>query len=365
MSESKPESSPSSLAERPRQSLTPELAQSDFLKACRKEKTSRTPVWLMRQAGRYMKEFREIRSKVGFLELCKNPELCCEVTVHAQQTIDADAAIIFADILLPLDAFGVGLSYVKGEGPQIERPFRNENDLAALPDLHAAEALSYVIEAIRQTRQALKPNIPLLGFAACPFTLASYLIEGGSSRNFENTKTLMYSRPELWSGLMDKIVPFSIDYLNAQIDAGAQALQVFDSWVGCLSPLDYKQYVLPHTKRMISGIAAGTPVIHFGTGTGNLLGLMKEAGGDVIGLDWRVELAETWRSLGDVAVQGNLDPCVLFGERDFIEKSCLNILRAARGRNGHIFNLGHGVLPSTSVDNVKVLIDFVHRFDEN
>lgn len=368
MSDSSPDpanSSARSVAELPRQGLSPELAESTFLKACRKEQTAYTPVWLMRQAGRYMKEFRDLRSKVGFLELCKSPELCCEVTVHAQETIAADAAIIFADILLPLDAMGVGLSYVKGEGPQIERPFRNENDLSAIPDLNAAQSLSYVLDAIRLTRAALKPDIPLLGFAACPFTLASYLIEGGSSRNFENTKTLMYSRPDLWSALMEKLVPFSVDYLNAQIDAGAQALQVFDSWVGCLSPADYEHYVLSHTKRLISGVRAGTPVIHFGTGTGNLLALMKEAGGDVIGLDWRVEISQAWNSLGDVAVQGNLDPCVLFGDKEFIEKSCRQILKTVRGKKGHIFNLGHGVLPSTSVDNVKALIDFVHRFDEN
>lgn len=342
-----------------------ELHDSPFMKASRREKTPYTPIWLMRQAGRYMKEFRDIRAKVSFLELCKNPELCCEVTVFAQECLGVDAAIIFADILLPLDALGVGLDYVKGEGPVIARPFRSEEDLKALPDLNAAESLGYVMKAISLTRSALKNNIPLLGFAACPFTLASYLIEGGSSRNYENAKAMMYSRPELWNALMDKLVPLSIDYLNAQIAAGAQAVQLFDSWVGCLSPADYERYVFAHTKRMIEGINPNTPVIHFGTGNTTLLPLMKSAGGQVIGLDWRVDLAQTWNSLGDVAVQGNMDPCVLFSGRDFIKSELNKLMSSVQGRNGHIFNLGHGVLPGTPVDNVKHLVDLVHGIKEN
>ncbi|MBX9723115.1 MAG: hypothetical protein K2X81_17060, partial [Candidatus Obscuribacterales bacterium] len=228
-----------SLAQAPRPAaLSEELKESAFLKACRKEKTSYTPVWLMRQAGRYMKSFRDIRSKVSFLELCKNPALCCEVTVHAQETIDADAAIIFADILLPLDALGVGLDFVKGEGPQIARPTRSQEDFDALPEIDPKESLDYVLEAIRLTRAALKPNIPLIGFAAAPFTLASYLIEGGSSRNYDHAKTMMYRRPELWHALMNKLTDLSIRYLTVQAEAGAQALQIFDSWVGCLSAAD-------------------------------------------------------------------------------------------------------------------------------
>lgn len=342
-----------------------ELLNSPFMKACRKEKTPYTPIWLMRQAGRYMKEFRDIRAKVSFLELCKSPELCCEVTVFAQECLGVDAAIIFADILLPLDALGVGLDYVKGEGPVIARPFRSEDDLKALPNLNAAESLSYVMQAISLTRNALKNNIPLLGFAACPFTLASYLIEGGSSRNYEHTKTMMYSRPDLWNALMDKLVPLSIDYLNAQIEAGAQAVQLFDSWIGCLSPADYESYVFAHSKRLIDGVNPDVPLIHFGTGNSTLLPLMKSAGGDVIGLDWRVDFAETWRSLGDVAIQGNMDPCVLFSDRDYIKASVHKLMKSTEGRNGHIFNLGHGILPSTPVDNVKYLVDLVHGIKEN
>ncbi|MBX9686429.1 MAG: uroporphyrinogen decarboxylase [Candidatus Obscuribacterales bacterium] len=352
-----------SLQEAPRQSQL--LAESPFLKACRKEKTAYTPIWLMRQAGRYMKEFREIRSKVGFLELCKNPALAAEVTVHAQETLGVDAAIIFADILLPLDAFNVGLEFVKGEGPQIARPLRTQEDLAAIPELDAADALSYVLEAIKMTRSSLKADIPLIGFAAAPFTLASYLIEGGSSRNYENTKTMFYSRPELWQALMKKLVSFSIDYLNAQVDAGAQALQIFDSWVGCLSPQDYKEFVLPYSKSLIKGLKAGVPVIHFGTGSATLLPLMKEAGADVLGLDWRVDFASSRESLQDIAVQGNLDPCVLLAEPEFIKKRTLEIMRAAKGKAGHIFNLGHGILPPTNPDNVKYLVEIVHNYKED
>lgn len=345
--------------------LPADLANSPFMKACRQEASPYTPVWLMRQAGRYMKSFRDIRTKVSLLELCKTPALASEVTVHAQETLNADAAIIFADILLPLDAYGVGLDYVKGEGPVIARPLRTDEDFAQLKEISARENLAYVLEAIKICRQSLKANIPLIGFAAAPFTLASYLIEGGSSRNYENAKTMMYKRPELWKALMEKLVDFSIDYLNAQVEAGAQALQVFDSWVGSLSPLDYREYVLPYSKRLINGLVEQVPVIHFGTGTSTILPLMKEAGGDVIGLDWRMDFASTWASLGDVAVQGNLDPCVLLADRDFIKKRSHEILKAAAGKPGHIFNLGHGVLPPTELDNVRYLVELVQSFRRN
>lgn len=339
-----------------------QLQQSPFLKACRKEASEQTPVWLMRQAGRYMKEFREIRSKVTFLELCKNPELACEVTVHAQETLGVDAAIIFADILLPLDALGFGLDFVKGEGPVIARPFRSDADLKAMPEVNAAESLSYVMQALKLTRAGLKANIPLIGFAAAPFTLASYLIEGGGSRNYENAKMMMYKRPELWHALMDRLVSFTIDYLNAQVEAGAQVLQVFDSWVGSLSPSDYRQYVQAHSKRLLESLDKSVPVIHFGTGTSTLLPLMKEAGGDVIGLDWRVDLISTWNSLGNVAVQGNLDPCVLLADKEFIKLKVTELLAQTAARSGYIFNLGHGVLPPTDVDNVKYLVEIVHTY---
>lgn len=311
-----------------------------------------------------MKEFRDLRARVGFLELCKSPDLCCQVTVHAQETINADAAIIFADILLILDSLNVGLAYLKGEGPRIERPVRSDDDFSKLPEIEVAEDLGYVIEAIKLTRAALKGNIPLIGFAAAPFTLASYLIEGGSSRNYENTKIMMYRRPDLWHKLMDKLVGISIAYLNAQIDAGAQALQVFDSWIGAVSEYDYKEYVLPHSKALFAGLVKqDLPLIHFGTGNQHLLPLMKDAGANVMGLDWRCNLKTSWDALGDLAVQGNLDPCVLLAERSYVKESCDKLMNSVAGRNGHIFNLGHGVLPGTDLDNVKYLVELVQNFN--
>lgn len=339
------------------------LRNSHFMKACRREKTERTPIWLMRQAGRYMKEFRDIRARVSLLELCKTPELACEVTVHAQETLGVDAAIIFSDILVPLDALGVGLDYVKGEGPVIARPLRSEHELDALPELNVKESLGYVLKAINLTRKTLKPDIPLLGFAAAPFTLASYLIEGGGSRNYENTKSMMYRRPDLWHRLMSKIVSISIEYLNAQIEAGAQAVQVFDSWMGCLSASDYQKFSHPYAKQLIAGIKKDVPVIHFGTANIHLLKSMKEAGATVLGLDWRVDLAQKWSELGDdIAVQGNLDPCVLFAERSYIKSATETLLASALSKPGYIFNLGHGVLPPTDVDNVRFLVDLVHEY---
>lgn len=342
--------------------MPPALHDSVFMRACRGEKTAHTPVWLMRQAGRYQAEFREIRSKVGLLELCKTPELAAQVTVHAVNQLQVDAAIIFADILLPLDALGVGLDYVKGEGPVIARPVRHPSDILALPKIDAKEAFSYVLEAIKITRNELPSDIPLIGFAGAPFTMASYAIEGGSSRNYEHTKTLMYCASDSWHKLCSLFVDLSIDYLNAQIKAGAQAVQLFDSWVGALSPADYKTYVLPHVKRLMDGITPGAPIIHFGTGTSTLLELMKEAGGNVIGLDWRVDLMEAWDRLGDVGVQGNLDPVVLLADKQTIKSKAEAILSSVNGRPGHIFNLGHGVLPPTNVDHAKFLVEVVHNY---
>jgi uroporphyrinogen decarboxylase len=342
--------------------LPPALAESIFLRACRRQAVPYTPVWLMRQAGRYMKEYRDIRSKVGFLELCKTPELACQVTVHAQETLGTDAAIIFADILLPLDALGVGLEFVKNEGPLVSRPLSCQADLKQLPEIDPAESLSYVLDSIRLTRQALKESVPLIGFAGGPFTLASYLIEGGSSRNWEKTKTLMYRQPALWGSLMEKLVPLTASYLKAQAAAGAQALQIFDSWVGCLSPADFATYVQPYSSQLIAGLPADRPVIYFGTGTGSLLSLMKECGPAVIGLDWRVDLPSARDLLGNLSVQGNLDPCVLLGERPFIKLKVEELLAKVKGQPGHIFNLGHGVLPGTEVDNVRYLVETVHNF---
>lgn len=342
-------------------SETRALLESPFMRACRREPTPYTPVWLMRQAGRYMREYREVRARVGFLELCKTPDLAAEVTVTAAERLNVDAAIIFADILLILEPMGIELEFAKGEGPTIHNPVRQAADIERLREVETIESLDYVLEAIRRTRLALRPNLPLIGFSGAPFTLASYMVEGGGSRNYIHTKSLMYEDSGAWHAMMSLISRALIRYLNAQIAAGAQAVQLFDSWVGCLSVDDYRAYVLPHTRSIIQNITPGTPVIHFGTGTAALLELMKEAGGDVIGLDWRVDLEESWQRLGDVSVMGNLDPVVLFAQQDFIRQQAHRILDRARGRPGHIFNLGHGILPETPVENVIALVEAVHE----
>ena len=337
------------------------VRESPFLKACRREKAPYTPVWIMRQAGRYMKEYRDLRARYGFLELCKNSDLACEVTVMAQEKLGVDAAILFSDILLILEPLGVGLEYTKGEGPTIFRPVRGPDDIEALREVEPRESLSFVHEAVRKIRSALKPDIPLIGFAGAPFTVVSYMVEGQGSDHYLHTKKLMYRHPEAWDQLMSKVAEATARHLNAQIEAGAQAVQVFDSWIGCLSPSDYREFVQPHMRRLFAALKAGTPAIHFGTGTASLLGLMKEAGGTVIGLDWRVELGPTWDRLGEVAVQGNLDPLVLLSDRGTIRKKVKEILGQAGGRPGHIFNLGHGVLPQTPVENVLALVEAVHE----
>lgn len=335
---------------------------SVFIKACNREPTDYTPIWLMRQAGRFLREYRELRARVSFLELCKTPELAAEVTLMAVDRLGVDAAIIFADILLILEPLGVELEFSKGEGPRIKKPLRSTKALDTLREFNPDE-LDFVYKAVEISRRALAPEIALIGFAGAPFTVASYLIEGGSSRNYENTKGLMYRDPEAWHVLMDKLTHATLLYLNRQIDSGADAVQIFDSWVGCLSPEDYRDFVLPYMKKLIQGIRPGVPVIHFGTGTASLLDLMKEAGSSVIGLDWRIELDEAWKRLGyDVAIQGNLDPAVLLATPSEIKRRAIRILDKAAGREGHIFNLGHGVLPSTPVDNVLTLVDTVHEY---
>jgi uroporphyrinogen decarboxylase len=315
----------------------------------------------MRQAGRYMKEYRELRARVPFLELCKSPSLVSEVTVTAAQRTGADAAILFADILLVVEPMGFHLDYSQGEGPVITPPVRSAADLDRVRELDPA-ALDYVYQAVRQTRADLKDTIPLIGFAGAPFTVASYMIEGGASRHFEQTKGLMYRDPGAWHELMRRISRGLVHYLNGQIAAGAGAVQLFDSWVGCLGPEDYREFVLPHSRSVIQGVAPGTPVIHFGTGTAALLEDMKDAGGDVIGLDWRVELDRGWAQVGhDRAVQGNLDPVVLLADVPAIQERARRILAQAANRPGHIFNLGHGILPQTPVEHVVALIDAVHE----
>lgn len=340
--------------------------ESVFLKACRREKAPYTPVWLMRQAGRYLKEYRRLRNKVSFLELCKNKELAAEITITAQEKIKADAAIIFSDLLLIVEPMGLDLDYVKEEGPIISGIQLRAADVERLREVEPTESLGFVFDAIRLARSCLKPEIPLIGFSGAPFTLAAYILEGGASRLFAKTKTLMYSDSGAWRALMGKISRALIKYLNGQIEAGVDAVQIFDSWVGCLGPEDYREYVLPHSKSVIDGIKGRVPVIHFGTGTGPFLREMREAGGDVIGVDYRVAINRAWEAVGyDRAIQGNLDPMVLLSSPEKIRQRVKDILDKTSGRPGHIFNLGHGVLPQTPEENVVKLIEFVHELSAN
>jgi uroporphyrinogen decarboxylase len=338
------------------------LARSPFMRACRREAVPFTPVWLMRQAGRYMGEYREVRARHGFLELCKRPDLAAEVTVTAAERLGVDAAIIFADILLIVEPMGLELEFSKGEGPVIHNPVRAAGDVDRLREVETVDSLDYVMQAIRAARRALRHDLPLIGFCGAPFTLASYVCEGGASKNFVYTKRLMYGDAGAWHAMMSLVARALPRYLNAQIAAGAQAVQLFDSWVGCLSPSDYREFVLPHTRAVIENVTPGVPVIHFGTGTAALLELMREAGGDVIGLDWRVSLDEAWARVGfDRAVMGNLDPVALFAGTAHVRREAEKILAQAAGRPGHIFNLGHGILPETPVETVIALVEAVHE----
>ncbi|MBC7996893.1 MAG: uroporphyrinogen decarboxylase [Leptolyngbya sp.] len=332
------------------------------MKALRREKAETTPIWLMRQAGRFMPEYREIRSKMGFLELCHNPQVCAEVTCMAVDMLNVDAAIIFSDILLPLQSLGCELEFVKGDGPVIHKPVRNVEDVANLLSFDCAESLSYVLDAIKLTRKELPAHIPLIGFAGAPFTLASYLIEGGSSRSFEKTKRFMYAEPAAWHQLMKILSKIVSEHLTNQVNAGAQAVQIFDSWVGCLSRWDYAEYVYPHLRETVANLNKIAPVIYFGTDTAHLLSIAKGADVDMIGVDWRCDLDEAWRTIGhDKAIQGNLDPVILYADKQTIRERVEQILGKAKGRPGHVFNLGHGVLPQTPVDNVKYLVELVRE----
>jgi uroporphyrinogen decarboxylase len=309
-----------------------------------------------------MNEYREVRGRTTFLELCKTPSLAAEVTVTAAERLGVDAAIIFADILLILEPMGINLEFAHGEGPVIHNPVRTATDVDRLQEIEDVGSLDFVCEAIRHSRESLREDLPLIGFSGAPFTLASYIVEGGASKNYVYTKTLMYNDSGAWHAMMSLIARGLGKYLNAQIDAGAQAVQLFDSWVGCLSVDDYREFVLPHTRSVIQSITPGVPVIHFGTGTGTLLELMREAGGDVIGLDWRVRLDEGWKRVGhDKAVMGNLDPVVLFANQDQLRSQTKRILQQVERRPGHIFNLGHGILPETPVENVIALVEMVHE----
>ncbi len=336
--------------------------ESLFLKACRRERTPVTPIWLMRQAGRYMKEYREIRSRVSFLELCKTKELVAEVTVTSAERLGVDAAILFSDILLLVEPLGLSLEYTAEDGPVISGEVAGPSDIDRLPELEPAESLQFVYDGVRLTRAALPPELPLIGFAGAPFTLVSYMVEGGTSKSFINTKRLMHTDAGAWHALMQKISRGLIKYLNGQIASGVDAVQLFDSWVGCLSPEDYRAFVLPHTQAVIRALTPGIPVIQFGVGTAVFLRDMREAGGDVIGIDWRIPLDRAWEMLGDdVGIQGNLDPVLLYAPQSVIRAQARRILEQAAGRPGHIFNLGHGILPTTPYEHVRGLIDDVHE----
>ncbi|HEY3668078.1 MAG TPA: uroporphyrinogen decarboxylase [Polyangiaceae bacterium] len=334
-----------------------------FLRACRREPVDATPVWFMRQAGRYMPEYRALRAKHTLLELCKNPELATQVTLQPVNAHKVDAAILFADILLPLEPMGAPFEFAKGEGPVIHHPVRDRAAVDALRVIDPEEGLGYVLEAIKMIRKELDGKTPLIGFAGAPFTLASYLIEGGKSSNYALTKRMMYREPETWHALMGKFSEVVRRYLLAQIKAGANAVQLFDSWVGSLSPTDYEEFILPHVRHILADIEkTGVPVIHFGVHSVNLLPLQKRAGGTVLGVDWTTPLDHAINVLGpDVAVQGNLDPLLLSAPRELLTRRVDDVLWRAKGASGHIFNLGHGILPDTDPDAVKFVVDLVHE----
>lgn len=332
-----------------------------FLRACRGEPTEYTPIWLNRQAGRYMREYHEVKGSTPSLAFFKHPELAARATLDAQRILGVDAAILFADLLPILEPMGLALDYKAGEGPVFANPVRTPRDVDALVTAPAEEATPYIAETVRNVLSGLPPQIALIGFAGAPFTLASYAIEGKGSRNYVFVKKLMYQAPEVWERLMTKLVAQVTSYLELQIAAGVDAVQLFDTWVGCLSVGDFRRYVLPHVKALIDNLRGKVPVIYFGTGNGHLLTDLCEARPDVLALDWRVPLGATWRATGARAVQGNLDPIVLCADRATVAAQAQSVLDEAAGRPGHIFNLGHGIIPETPVDNVKFLVDYVHE----
>ncbi|MDX9714207.1 MAG: uroporphyrinogen decarboxylase [Dissulfurispiraceae bacterium] len=330
-----------------------------FLKACRGEKTDYTPVWIMRQAGRYLPEYQKVRSKVDFLTLCKTPELAVEVTLQPVDILGVDAAILFSDILIPVEAIGMKLEFSESKGPILYDPLRDSVGISKLRTLDPAEDVPFVMEAIKLLKKSLK--VPLIGFSGAPFTLATYMIEGGSSRNYVNTKRMMYKEPEMFHRLMDKITDCVISYLNAQIDAGVDAVQIFDSWAGILSPADFDEFVLKYVQKIISSINPGLPRIYFAFNCGAMLSHVKASGADVLGLDWRIDMSDAINALGsDTVVQGNLDPCTLFGTQEIVSSRAAEIVKKGFAAKGHIFNLGHGILPETPVENAKALVEAVH-----
>jgi len=335
-----------------------------FLRACRREPVDVTPVWFMRQAGRYMADYRALRERHSLLEICRHPELAVAVTLQPVDLIDVDAAILFSDLLLPFTPMGLTFDFVKGEGPAIERPIRNAADVERLRDYEPREALAHVLETIRLLRTELTDRVPLIGFGGAPFTLAAYAIEGGPSTNYAKAKAFMYAQPEAWHRLCGRFARLIGDYMRAQIEAGAQAIQIFDSWAGQLSRADYREFAMPHTRHIFDTLAgSGVPTIHFGVNTGAILPDMRDAGGDVIGVDWRAPLDEAWSTIGpDRGIQGNLDPVRLLGPKAAMFAAADDVLGQAGGRPGHIFNLGHGVLPQTPIEHVQALAAHVHGY---
>jgi uroporphyrinogen decarboxylase len=336
------------------------VAEPLLTRACRREPVERTPVWFMRQAGRSLPEYRELRKHHSLFEVCQQPELCAEVTLQPVRAHGVDAAVMFADIMLPVLGMGIDVELVEGVGPVVDRPIQSLGDVERLSVPDPEESVPFILEAVRAVREELDPNEAVIGFAGGPFTVAGYLIEGKPTREFAKTKACMYGSPEVWHGLMDKLAETFVPYLAAKVDAGADVVQLFDSWVGALSADDYREFVAPYSERVLAAVEV--PTIHFGTGTLHLLGDMAAAGGDVIGLDWRVPIERGWEIVGpDRAVQGNLDPAVLLGPWERAEAATLAILKAVAGRQGHIFNLGHGVLPDTEPGVLGQLVELVHE----
>jgi uroporphyrinogen decarboxylase len=335
-----------------------------FLRACRREPVDVTPVWFMRQAGRYMSDYRALRERFSLLEICRQPELAVAVTLQPVDVIDVDAAILFSDLLLPFTPMGLDFDFVKGEGPAIANPIRHAGDIDRVRVFEPRDGLAHVLTTIRLLRLELENRVPLIGFGGAPFTLAAYAIEGGPSTNYAKAKAFMYSQPDAWHRLCDRFASIIADYMRAQVEAGVQAVQIFDSWVGQLSRADYREFALPHTKKIFAALAgSGVPTIHFGVNTGAILPDMRDAGGDVIGVDWRMPLDEAWTTIGDDhGVQGNLDPVLLLGPLDRLLGGADDVLRRAGGRAGHIFNLGHGILPNTPLEHVQRLARHVHGF---
>jgi uroporphyrinogen decarboxylase len=337
------------------------MSRSDrFLKACRGEKVDTTPVWIMRQAGRYMEEYRAVRAKHTFLDVCHVPELACEVTLQPLDRLGVDAAILFSDIMIPLEGMGCKIDF--NPGPVFEKPIRSDADVNALRVCKPEEDVPYVMDAVRLIRRELNGKVPLIGFSGAPFTLASYMVEGKGSREFAHLKRMMYAAPEVYAKLMDKVTDTVIAYLNAQVAAGAQALQVFDTWGGILSPADYAHYVLPYSKRVIANLDKSVPTIHFVKGSGQFLNLVASAGGDVIGLDWHIDIADAIEKVGpNFSVQGNMDPTILFGTPEFASAKAREIVEKGKKARGHVFNLGHGILPSTDPDTAAAVVAAVHE----